>query len=93
MTQAKHSGDSGDSKPGAELGSVWRLLARREADNLKVENAGILDEFVLDDWFHLEKMSERMWWMRVGDARLLVEVDEEGQAKLTVERGFYAQQP
>ena len=72
-------------KPGAR----WRLLAHRSQGELAIEDNGIFDELVLDDWFHLERMQDRLWWMRVGDARILVTIEEDGGAKFTVERGFY----
>ena len=82
--------ESDDSNQGSlEPGARWRLLARREQSDLAIEDNGIFDELVLDGWFHLERIQERLWWMRVGDARLLVTIDEDGGAKLTVERGFY----
>lgn len=73
-----------------ESGRSWRLLAHREiGEDLSVENEGLFDELILDHWFHLERMEERLWWLRVGDARLLVELHEDGSAELKIERGFY----
>ncbi len=76
-------------KCSAEPGRLWRLLAHRASGDLAIENDGIFDELVLDHWFHLERMQERLWWLRVGDARLLVELNEDGSTAVTVERGFY----
>ncbi|RMF00383.1 MAG: hypothetical protein D6773_11525 [Alphaproteobacteria bacterium] len=81
-------------KPGGlakakESGRSWRLLAHKESGDLSIENEGLFDELVLDHWFHMERMQERLWWLRVGDARLLVELHEDGSAALKVERGFY----
>ena len=72
-----------------ESGRSWRLLAHQESGDLAIENEGLFDELVLDHWFHMERMQERLWWLRVGDARLLVELHEDGSAELKVERGFY----
>lgn len=72
-----------------ESGRSWRLLAHQESGDLSIENEGLFDELVLDHWFHMERMQGRLWWLRVGDARLLVELHEDGSAELKVERGFY----
>lgn len=67
-------------------GSAWRLLT---STGFSVENEGVLDEVVVDQWMHLEQMDERLWWMRLGDARLLIEIDERGNANVSFEPGFY----
>ncbi len=72
-----------------ETGHSWRLLAHLESGDLSIENQGIFDELVLEQWFHLERMQERLWWLRVGDARLFVELREDGSVVLKMERGFY----
>ena len=28
---------------------------------------GSFDELVIDDWFHLERMDDRRWWIGIGD--------------------------
>lgn len=48
-----------------------------------------LDELVIDDWFHIEQMNTRAWWMRIGnqdDASKVVwvTVDRDGIAKVSV---------
>jgi hypothetical protein len=64
-------------------------LAHVNGKELEVENQGLLDEVVIDHWLHLEQMDDRKWWMRVGDARLLVLVLEDGRVQVDIERGFY----
>lgn len=48
------------------------------------------DELVIDDWFHLEQMSERTWWMGVGKGddywHVNVTVDGKGEAVVNVEK-------
>lgn len=79
-----------ENDPPAKLpGSSWRLLTHRDTEAISIENDGVLDELVLDDWFHLERMQENLWWMRVGDTRILVEIRAQGAVALKVERGFY----
>jgi hypothetical protein len=43
------------------------------------------DELVIDDWFHIEQMSERHYWMRVGNYDLNVHIDGKGEAAVGVE--------
>jgi hypothetical protein len=71
-------------------GKKWRLLAHQVDTTVEVENEGTFDELVVDDWLHVEQMDETVWWLRVGDARLLVTLDREGPPSVDVERGFYA---
>lgn len=54
-----------------------------------MENEGVFDELVIDDWLHLEQMDERRWWMRVGDARISISVREGGGAEVSIERDIY----
>jgi hypothetical protein len=70
-------------------GALWRILAKDDSREISLENEGIFDELVIDDWFHLEQMDERRWWIRVGDARIDVVVDENGRVKVSVERDVY----
>lgn len=47
------------------------------------------DELVIDDWFHIEQMDTRVWWMRVGNQDdnsfvVWVTVDRDGVAEVSV---------
>jgi hypothetical protein len=77
------------SRESAQTGGRWRILAHAGDKKVELENEGILDEVVLDDWLHLEQMDERQWWMRVGDARVWINIDDHGRARVDVERGCY----
>jgi hypothetical protein len=70
---------------------MWRLLAKDASGgrDLDVTNAGVFDELVVDGWFHLEWMEADRWWLRIGDARITVDVSSEPPI-VDVERGFYA---
>lgn len=83
----KTNGSSSDNGEGRR----WRLLAGSGSKTFEVESQGALDEFVLDDWLHLEHMEDRQWWLRIGDARLWISVDDTGQVQVDVERGCYAE--
>jgi hypothetical protein len=71
-------------------GSEWRVLAHDGAKKIECGNEGIFDELVVDDWLHIEQLDDASWWMRVGDARILVRAHE-GGTRVDVERGFYAE--
>ena len=53
------------------------------------------DELVIDNWLHLEQMSERNWWMGLGTAEdgrgyewmINVHVDRDGKATVSMEKG------
>jgi hypothetical protein len=53
------------------------------------EGNTVFDELVIDNWFHLEQMDDGVYWMRLGDARIDIVVDEEGKADLKIDRGAY----
>lgn len=42
---------------------------------------------------HGWQMSEGVWWLRVGDARVDVVVDGAGQVAVSIERGVYGAPP
>ncbi|MCP3139189.1 hypothetical protein [Pyxidicoccus xibeiensis] len=71
-------------------GREWRLLAHKESGDIEVRNEGVFDELVVDHWLHIEQLGDREWWMRVGDARVLVAVEIGGAVRIDVERGFYS---
>ncbi|HVK75725.1 MAG TPA: hypothetical protein VM734_20485, partial [Kofleriaceae bacterium] len=66
-----------------------RILAKDGSREVTLENQGVFDELVIDDWLHLEQMDERSWWMRVGDASISVVVDGDGRARVSIERDVY----
>ena len=37
------------------------------------------DELVIDDWFHIEQMDDRRWWMCVGDLHINIHVRHDGR--------------
>jgi hypothetical protein len=71
-------------------GNVWRLLAHREGVSVELENQGSFDELVVDDWLHVEQLDDMVWWLRVGDARLIVTLHLGDAPTVDVERGFYS---
>jgi hypothetical protein len=74
---------------GKKFGSKWRVLAHSGTRHFEMENEGVFDELVVDDWLHIEQMDTNVWWMRVGDAWINVTLSQDGQPEVDVERGFY----
>lgn len=89
-------------------GSLWRILAQSYGERgglevvtqphaypekISVPAKGyIFDELVIDNWFHLEQMSDRSWWLRIGDADINVTVGERGEASsVHVRRGDHGE--
>lgn len=71
-------------------GKSWRILAWEEGVPLELQNRGTIDEVVVEEWLHLEQMDEHLWWLRVGDARIMAERDADGVMQVSIERNFYA---
>lgn len=38
----------------------------------------VFDELVIDDWFHLEQMDEKDYWMRLGQLTIRIHLGEAG---------------
>jgi hypothetical protein len=72
-------------------GSRWRILAHATGQKFEAENQGVVDELVVDDWLHLEQMAEREWCLRLGDARIWIDIDEDGRPRVDIERGAFAE--
>jgi len=72
--------------------SRWRLKAYRGEELREFEEDGSVDEIVVDHWLHIEKMDDGLWWMRLGDARIMVSVAAGGQAVVDVCRAVFAPQ-
>lgn len=70
-------------------GAVWRILARDGKKKIALENQGIFDELVIDQWLHLEQMDANNYWLRVGDARVSICVRGPDDVDVTVERDVY----
>jgi hypothetical protein len=71
-------------------GLSWRL-SYDDADGtrINVEDGGDLDEVVIDQWCHIERMDRRAWWLRIGDAWVWAHVGPDGRAEVKIMRGEY----
>lgn len=64
------------------IGSRWRILAQDDKEchkvDLRTEHGPVFDELVIDDWLHLEQMSDRCWYLNIGGVRLDIFVGTKG---------------
>jgi hypothetical protein len=74
-------------RPGAD----WSCRVVDGTEVKRLVGPGVFDELVVDHWLHLEQMDDRRWWLRVGDAWMMVNIDATGRVTLDVERGSYAE--
>jgi hypothetical protein len=74
-------------------GHKWRILAKAGDETVELEDRGVFDELVIDQWLHLEQMDERRWWMRVGDACNTIEILADGRAQVSIDRAMYENRP
>jgi len=77
---------------GGYRASQWRLLAHTDRGRLEIENRGEFDELAVQPWLHVEQLDSGSWWLRVGDARLVVTLAGEEQADVDVIRGYYSEE-
>lgn len=76
-------------KKRAVPGSKWRLSAYQKGgrERVNLENAGVFDELVVDDWFHMEQMDTRVWWLRLGQSTCFVHVGKDGYVRVVKQEG------
>lgn len=68
---------------------TWRAKWDVGDGSHTTENVGEFDELVIGEWFHIEKMDNDKWWIRIGDARIDVRVRGGERVDVWVERGEY----
>ncbi len=77
-------------------GMTWRILAHKRPDSgysypaldlsFKPSQHVEFDELVVGEWFHMEQMDDRFWWMRIGDVTVHVRIPARGKPVVSVER-------
>jgi len=67
------------------MGGKWRLSFQTGGASQQISDAGEVDEVVLGKWLHVENLDRDVWWVRVGDMRMDVRIDEHGNATVSVE--------
>jgi hypothetical protein len=86
MSRRKGKGASTPPKPG----SRWRMQCEENGQKIEMANVGIFDELVVDDWIHLEQMSDRHWWLQLGGACFAVVIARDGRVTVTLTEGEVA---
>jgi uncharacterized DUF497 family protein len=72
-------------------GHRWRSLAwnrktgEKHAQRFNPADGVCFDELVIDDWFHLEQMNDRHWWIGLGRGGDLLHVGIQVKAKGQIE--------
>ncbi len=68
------------------MGGKWRtnVVSYDGASQMTSEGYGklIMDELVIDDWFHIEQMDTHCYWVRVGDHVLTASKGRDGQLRV-----------
>ena len=68
-------------------GQRWRVTRQVNGQAQHIDNHGLLDEVVVGDWLHLEKLDPGQWWLRVGDADVAITLEAGGAVRVDVTRG------
>ena len=75
-----------------ETGRRWRFRAVRDGGrSIELQNQGIFDELVVDDWLHIEQMDDKVYWLQVGDVGIWVTVVPGEKPTVDVERGAHGE--
>jgi hypothetical protein len=72
-------------------GYQWRTLAHPDKGSERVQQRydgteGVcFDELVVDDWFHMEQMNTRDWWIGLGGVMINVHIPAKGKPHILIE--------
>ncbi len=76
------------TKPDVPMGSDWEFARGHGAQKTYALGEAPLTALRLEHWLNLKPMDEGLWWLRIGDARLMVQVGDK-RVVLDIIRGFY----
>ena len=65
----------------------WSIRANGDDGTMELSHQGQVDEISIGSWFHLEQMDRLVVWMRVGDARVTVELRPASRPVVDIDRG------
>lgn len=71
-------------------GRWWVVRSEADKRGRKQEVRGQGDEFdelVVGHWIHLERMDNRVWWMRLGQVDLWITIERNGEVGVLVQAG------
>ena len=72
-------------------GRKWFIRAKDEGKVIEYRDEGVFDELYVDDWLHIEQMSDDSWWMRLGDASIDIFLSDDGSPEINIQRGAYSE--
>jgi hypothetical protein len=75
-----------DLRKGGPSCKKWRFIAHTGKTPLSAVDLGDLDEVVIADWMHAERMDANTWWLQIGDRVFDVRLKKDGTVKTMVER-------
>lgn len=70
------------------MGADWEFAHGHGTDKAYVAGGAPLTELRLEHWLKLKPMDDGLWWLRVGDARVMVRLNGQ-HAVVDIIRGFY----
>lgn len=83
-SRGAYTGESFDARSGWPL-SKFEIAEKHQ---VLLDGDWEFDELVIDDWLHLEQMSDREWWMGLGKGtsyhRVWIEVDRNGKVTVSI---------
>lgn len=85
-SRGSYTGGEWDVRSGVR----WRTPVPGDERRVILDGNWEFDELVIDDWFHIEQMNERQWWLGVGNGddywHVNVTIDGRGRASVSVEK-------
>jgi hypothetical protein len=74
-------------------GYKWRFNAptlgnrpKPAHNDIQGDGKSIFDELVVDEWFHMERISQCMWWLRIGDAlNIHIGINKQGDLSVNID--------
>ena len=76
---------------GKGLADGWAVSFRTAAGVVVREGEGEFDELIVNGWLRVEQLESAVYWIRVGDARLIATLGAEGRVTVDIQRGFYTE--
>lgn len=67
----------------------WRIVAKDGDRRVEREYDGVLTDLAIDGWFHLEQMDDYGYRLRIGDAEIVVSIEDDDSIFVDVQRGAH----
>jgi hypothetical protein len=63
-------------------GRYWRVSTEGGGRYTPQNEHDDFDELVVQPWFHMERMDDRGWWIRIGDLTSYISIEKDGSVKM-----------